>query len=538
MTPPLPRARPRDLGVRIGMLPPGPTDSIVDVAHVRVGHATVWRDEPPPPDGRGVARTGVTAIVPFGIGELFRQRVPAGAAVLNGAGEAIGITTIGEWGVLETPILLTSSMAIGRVYDAAVAALVEVDEAAGIDDALMPVVGECDDGWLNASRTVQVDAADVRAALADAAGPERGPVAGGVVGAGTGMICYELKGGIGTASRVVHPVDRRDVARRRAARTGTPVPTYTVGVLVLANFGRHRAADDRRRPGRRRRCRRGGWPDAIPHNRERGSCVVVVATDAPLLGPALTRLARRAGMGLARTGSIAGHGSGEIFLAFSTGLRIPRGSGRALLTLEIIDDEYLDPFFAAVVEATEAAVLDSLFRADTVEGRDGHVVRGLPVDRTLELLRAAGQTGRVRTEWGPLDTLVERADTLAASLAPRAREHDVARPGAGDPPAVRRDRARPRRSAARRRDRRPLADAGPARARWRHRAAVRDGPARVRPRPAAAGPRRRRRHRRPRPRGGAPARARPADRGRGRGRSAWRAPRSSGSTPTGPPAAR
>ena len=175
MTPPLPRARPRDLGVRIGSLTPGPTNSIVDVANVRVGHATVWRDEPPPPDGRGMARTGVTAIVPFDVGELFRRRVPAGAAVLNGAGEAIGITTIQEWGVLETPILLTSSMAIGRVYDAAVATLVDLDEAAGIDDALMPVVAECDDGWLNASRRVQVEAADVEAALADAAGPEARP---------------------------------------------------------------------------------------------------------------------------------------------------------------------------------------------------------------------------------------------------------------------------------------------------------------------------------------------------------------------------
>ena len=389
MTPPLPRARPRDLGIRIGSLPPGPTDSIVDVPNVRVGHATVWRDEPPPPEGRGIARTGVTAIVPFGLGELFRQRVPAGAAVLNGAGEAIGITTIGEWGVLETPILWTSSMAIGRVYDAAVAALVEVDEAAGIDDALMPAVGECDDGWLNASRTVQVDEGDVRAALADAAGPERGPVAGGVVGAGTGMICYEMKGGIGTASRVVHPVDRRE-SQDVAGHGGDAGPAYTVGVMVLANFGRiGRLTVDGVMVGEALAA--ASWPDTVPHNRERGSCAVVVATDAPLLGPALTRLARRAGMGLARTGSTAGHGSGEIFLAFSTGLRIPRGSGRALLTLETIDDEFLDPFFGAVVEATEAAVLDALFRADTVEGRDGHVVHGLPVERTLDLLRAAGR---------------------------------------------------------------------------------------------------------------------------------------------------
>jgi D-aminopeptidase len=373
-------------------MPPGPTDSIVDVPNVRVGHQTVWRDEPAPPAGRGVARTGVTAIVPFNIGELFSARVPAGAAVLNGAGEAIGITSIGEWGTLETPIFLTSSMAIGRVYDAAVATLVELDDRAGIDDALMPVVSECDDGWLNTSRRVQVDEADVRAALAAAVGPEAGPTAGGAVGAGTGMICFELKGGIGTASRRVEPIDRRaawaTVERRRTSPSG---PTYTVGVLALTNFGRiERLTVDGVRVGETLVAE--GWPDAgLRRDRERGSCIVVVATDAPLLGPGLERLARRAGLGLARTGSVAGHGSGDIFLAFSTGIRIPRGSSGALWNVELVDDEYLDPFFGAVVDATEAAVIDALFRADTVEGRDGHVAPGLPVERALQLLAAAGR---------------------------------------------------------------------------------------------------------------------------------------------------
>jgi D-aminopeptidase len=391
-SPPVARARPRDLGVVIGRLPPGPTDSIVDVPNVHVGHQTVWRDEPAPPAGRGVARTGVTAIVPFNAGELFSARVPAGAAVLNGAGEAIGITSIGEWGTLETPIFLTSSMAIGRVYDAAVATLVELDERAGIDDALMPVVSECDDGWLNTSRRVQVDEADVRAALAAAVGPEAGPTVGGAVGAGTGMICFELKGGIGTASRRVEPIDRRaswaTAERRRASPSG---PTYTVGVLALTNFGRiERLTVDGVRVGETLVAE--GWPDAgLRRDRERGSCIVVVATDAPLLGPGLERLARRAGLGLARTGSVAGHGSGDIFLAFSTGVRIPRGGSGALWNVELVDDEYLDPFFGAVVDATEAAVVDSLFRADTVEGRDGHVAPGLPVERTLQLLAAAGR---------------------------------------------------------------------------------------------------------------------------------------------------
>ena len=394
-SPPPARPRPRDLGVIIGSLPPGPTDSIVDVPDVRVGHRTVWRDEPSPPDGRGVARTGVTAIVPFGAGELFGSRLPAGAAVLNGAGEAIGITTIGEWGTLETPIFLTSSMAIGRVYDGAVAALVELDARAGLDDALMPVVAECDDGWLNTSRHVQVDAADVRAALAGAVGAEAGPTDGGAIGAGTGMSCFEFKGGIGSASRLVQPIDRRaswaTPERRRESPAG---PTYTVGVLALTNFGRmERLTVDGVRVGETLVAE--GWPETASHaGRERGSCIVVVATDAPLLGPALERLARRAGLGLARTGSVAGHGSGDIFLAFSTGVRIPRGRPEPLWTVELVDDEYLDPIFGAVVDATEAAVIDSLFRADTVVGRDGHVVRGLPVDRTLELLAAAGRVAR------------------------------------------------------------------------------------------------------------------------------------------------
>jgi D-aminopeptidase len=335
----------------------------------------------------------VTAIVPFGVGELFRSRVPAGAAVLNGAGEAIGLTTIAEWGTLESPIFLTSSMAIGRVYDAAVEALVALDETAGIDDAIMPVVAECDDGWLNGSRIVQVDHVDTRAALDAVAGAEAGPTPGGAIGAGTGMVCFDLKGGIGTASRVVAPIDRR----RSQADAGSPAagaePTYTVGVLVLANFGRlerltvdgvpvGRSLVDDERPG-----------GTIGAGHERGSCIVVVATDAPLLGHALERLARRAGLGLARTGSSAGHGSGDIFIAFSTGVRIPRGSGEPTWSVTQVDDEHLDPFFSATVDATEAAVLDAMFQADTVVGRDGHVVEGLPIERTLGLLRAAGRLG-------------------------------------------------------------------------------------------------------------------------------------------------
>ena len=391
--PPAPRPRARDLGVRIGLLPPGPTNSIVDVSDIAVGHATVWRDEPRPPDGRGIARTGVTAIVPFGPAELFESRVPAGAAVLNGAGEAIGLTTIREWGVIESPILLTSSMAIGRVYDGAVGLLVPRIERAGVDDALMPVVAECDDGHLNDSRTVQVDATDVAAAIDGASGAGAGSPALGVVGAGTGMVCFELKGGIGTASRLVRSLDE---GHDDVTSDGHP---YTVGVLAMTNFGwLERLTVDGVPVGAALAAE--GWPatgrgsraEARPATaRERGSCVVVLATDAPLLPQQLERLARRAGLGLARTGSTAGHGSGEIFLAVSTGYRIPRSPDGPLTTTTHLHDEFLDGFFMAAVEATEEAVIDSLFVADTVTGRDGHVVPGLPVGRTLDLLRAAGR---------------------------------------------------------------------------------------------------------------------------------------------------
>jgi D-aminopeptidase len=379
------RARPRELGVQIGLLPPGPTNSIVDVAGISVGHASIWRDEAPPPAGRGIARSGVTAIVPFDPAELFTNRVAAGAAVLNGAGEMIGITAIGEWGVIETPIFLTSSMAIGRVYDAAVEALVERIPSAGLDDALMPVVAECDDGYLNTSRTVQVSSSDVRAAIDGARGADAGPAASGVVGAGVGMHGFELKGGIGNASRVVPAFVRPRFVQAQANPAGSP--TFNVGVLTLTNFGRlERLTIDGVRVGAALAA--DGWPSM--GDDEEGSCIVVVATDAPLLPNQLVRLARRAGLGLARAGSTGGHGSGEIFVAISTAVRWRRGDGPLVSTTHL-HDGYLDPFLAAVVEATEEAVVDSLFVADTVVGRDGHRLAGLPVERALAMLLAAGR---------------------------------------------------------------------------------------------------------------------------------------------------
>jgi D-aminopeptidase len=378
--------RARDLGIRIGVLPSGPTASIADVPGVGVGHVTVWRDEPAPPSGRGVARTGVTVIDPGG--NLFRAPVPAGGAVLNGAGECAGFLSMAEWGLAETPVFLTSTMQVGRVYDAACELLAEEDPGIGIDDVIIPLVAECDDSFLSDARRMQVSAADVRtareAARADGMAAVRRPPAEGAVGAGTGMSCLGFKGGVGTASRLL--------------------PSgHAVGVLVLTNFGEQqrltmdgvpvgRLLAQRQPPGRRDAAAR---PPA-------GSCITVVITDGPLDSAACSRLARRAGLGLARTGSTASHGSGEIFLALATGLRAPRGSHPPPDVTQVTGSN-LDPFFAAAVEATEEAVLTSLLAAPTVTGRDGNTSPGLPTAQVRRLLTEAGRIkaapGAVTRAW-------------------------------------------------------------------------------------------------------------------------------------------
>jgi D-aminopeptidase len=360
----VPRAA--ELGITIGIMPSGPTGSIIDVPGVGVGHATVWRDEPAPPDGRGVARTGVT-VIDLG-GNLFRSPVPAGGAVLNGAGECTGFLAAGEWGLAETPVFLTSTMQLGRVYDAACELLMAEDPGIGTDDVIIPIVAECDDSFLNDARRMQVTHEDVRVALeASRASVGAGIPAEGAVGAGTGMSCLGFKGGIGTSSRL------------------TP-SSHTVGVLLLSNFGeRRRLTVDGVAVGRLLTPPPGEPPPA-------GSCIVVVVTDAPLDAAACARLARRAGLGLARTGSVGSHGSGEIFLALATGLRGPRTNERAepsasVPTRRTLTGTALDPLFAAVVEATEEAVLNSMLAARTVTGRDGNTSHGLPAGRVAELLR-------------------------------------------------------------------------------------------------------------------------------------------------------
>jgi D-aminopeptidase len=362
MSAPPPRGpRLRELGLRIGRFDAGPFDAITDVTGVTVGHVTVWRDEPDPPEGRGVARTGVTAVLPGAVETLHSAPVPAGTAVLNGAGELTGSLVISEWGVIETPVYLTSTHAVGRVYDGAVSVAAASDPAVGVENVLIPVVGECDDSWLSEGRVVQVEAADAARAVAEASG---GAVPEGAVGAGTGMMTKGYKAGIGTASRIA------------------PSVGVAVGVLVLSNFYPP--------PGL---VMDGvpvgdllGAPPGTRHS-EAGSCIGVVAVDALLSRHQLERVARRAGLGLARCGSVAHHGSGEIFVAFAPPGRRPRGEAAAAP----VPDAALNDVFEAVVDATEEAVLNALWAAPEVVGREGRVAPALPHGEVLELLESHGR---------------------------------------------------------------------------------------------------------------------------------------------------
>ena len=364
----MPRAA--DLGVPIGMLPSGPTASIQDVPGVGLGHATLVLDEPDPPGGRGTVRTGVSVLHVAGDG--FGSPVPAGGAVLNGMGECTGFVTVQEWGRAETPVFLTSTMQVGRVYDAACTLLARRDPRVGVDDVVIPLVAECDDSGLSDPRRARVSDDDVAAAWDDAELAARGsltPPAEGAVGAGTGMECLGWKGGVGTASRLLPD-------------------GHALGAVVLANFGGAEQLTVAGVPvGRLLRADPGAGPGAgDPRTAARGaagSCIVVLVTDAPLDAHGCGRLARRAGLGLARTGSVGHHGSGEIFLALATGLR---GDRTAPAAGAPVSGGALDPYFAAAVEATEEAVLTALLAATTTTGRDGRRVPALPLDAVTALL--------------------------------------------------------------------------------------------------------------------------------------------------------
>ena len=374
------RPRAREAGLLLGTLPPGPENAITDVTGIRVGQVTLISGDGPLIPGQGPVRTGVTVILPHP-DNLFLEKVPAAVFVMNGFGKCTGQEQIDELGSIETPIALTSTLNVGIVADGLVEHAIRANPGIGIHmSSVNPVVGECNDGFLNDIQGRHVRQEHVLAAIAAA---KDGPVAEGCAGAGTGMTLFGFKGGIGTASR----------------RLPATLGGYTVGTLVLGNFGR------------RDQLMLGGIPigqalaDWEPGEKawERGSCMVIVATDAPLLDRALRRLARRAPLGLARTGSIAGHGSGDYVIAFSTGLRLPHQPREPILSRTHVAEEYvaggaslIDELFQATVEATEEAVVNALFRAMTMIGRDDHVVHALPLAETLAILGRAGRLAPAR----------------------------------------------------------------------------------------------------------------------------------------------
>jgi D-aminopeptidase len=362
------RPRARELGIAPGQYAPGPHNAITDVTGVRVGHATVTAGDH--------VRTGVTAILPHH-GNLFREKVPAAVHIFNAFGKLVGATQVQELGQLETPILLTNTLS---VWDAAAALADWMLAQPGNETvrSINPVVGETNDAWLNDIRGRHVRAEHVRAALTGALGADgAGPVAEGSVGAGAGTMAFGWKGGIGSSSRRV-PV-RGDVA-------------FTVGVLVQTNFGGTLTIDGvpvwrELQPPRERAGALGSGGEPAG-----GSCMIVVATDAPLDARQLQRLAARAVHGMARAGSGGSHGSGDYVIAFSTANRYrarPGGDAAppAVAGVQLLREDDLSPLFEAVIEATEEAIYNSLLRATTVRGREGHTAEAIPVEKLAELLK-------------------------------------------------------------------------------------------------------------------------------------------------------
>jgi D-aminopeptidase len=354
------RPRAREAGVIVGILPPGPLNAITDVTGVRVGQVTVI-------EGDSV-RTGVTAILPHG-GDAFRERVPAAVHVGNGFGKLLGITQIRELGEMETPILLTCTLCVWKTADAMVGWLLAQP---GMEDvrSINPVVGETNDGFLNDIRARPIGAEHVVRALESATG---GPVAEGTVGAGTGTVAFGWKGGIGTSSRRLPP----------------NLGGWTIGVLVQSNFGgvlTINGAPVGRELGQYAFQEALERVDTMPGSDGDGSIMIVVATDAPLAARNLDRLATRALLGLGRTGATMSNGSGDYVIAFSVAPSARGPQGRKAASIERLPNDAMSPLFQAVAEATEEAILNSLFRATTVEGDRG-TIEALPLARTLDILR-------------------------------------------------------------------------------------------------------------------------------------------------------
>ena len=356
------RAHLRELGIVIGRYQPGPFNAITDVAGVKVGHVTLMKGEGKLVPGKGPVRTGVTVIVPRD--DVWHQKVPAGAFVLNGTGEMTGLAWISESGFLEYPVALTNTLNVPRVADGVMTWMIKQYPGIGItDDTLTPVVAECDDSRLNDSQGRHVSEDDVVAALDKASS---GPVMEGSVGAGTGMVSYGFKGGIGTSSR----------------RLSDQEGGYTVGVLVNANHGRREELVVNGVPVGKQY----DLKSAAAAPGAEGSIIVLIATDAPLDARQLRRLAKRAALGLARTGSTARHGSGDFMLAFSTGNIIPHYPKDPTFTMTHMGDTYLNPLFTATVEATEEAILNALTMATTMVGRDDHRVEAISLSKLTTLL--------------------------------------------------------------------------------------------------------------------------------------------------------
>src|SRR5437868_3480756 len=361
------RPRAREAGVIVGVLTPGPLNAITDVAGVIVGHTTLTKGDN--------VRTGVTAILPHG-GNLFREKVPAAVFIGNAFGKLAGSTQVNELGEIETPVMLTSTLNVPRVADATIDYMLALPGNEDVQ-SINSVVGETNDGYLNDIRGRYVGREEVFSAIKNSHG---GPVEEGCVGAGTGTVAFGFKGGIGTSSR-----------KLPAALGG-----YTVGVLVQSNFGGILAINGApvgRELGRYYLKEELGPTNLSWSHAADGSIMIVIATDAPIDHRNLQRLAARSMMGLARTGAAGSNGSGDYAIAFSTApeLRIRNvpNARNQTANVKLLSNEAMSPLFLAVIEATEEAIYNSLFRATTTTGRS-HTVDALPIDRTLELLRRHG----------------------------------------------------------------------------------------------------------------------------------------------------
>jgi D-aminopeptidase len=360
------RKRLRDLGVVVGQYQPGPFNAITDVSGVKVGHQTLVRGEGALKPGEGPVRTGVTVVIPRD--DVWHKKVPAGAFVLNGTGEMTGLPWVAESGFLEYPVALTNTLNIPRVANGVMSWMIRQYPEIGItDDTLTPVVAECDDGRLNDIQGRHVSEQDVIAALD---GAISGAVKEGTVGAGTGMVSFGFKGGIGTSSRKLPDKEGG----------------YTIGVLVNANHGRRPELVVAGVPVGKLYGPPIQTSDVLSQGQSEGSIIVVIATDAPLDSRQLTRLAKRAALGLARTGSTARHSSGDFMVAFSTANVIQHYPKDPTYSLTHLADTHLNPVITATVEATEEAILNALTMATTVTGRDNHRIEAIDLARLKTLL--------------------------------------------------------------------------------------------------------------------------------------------------------